>query len=267
MIPNSNNSGYLMNIRTVNYILGIDFNWNDRLVTINKYMELDKEFNINNEKVFDPQNNNKPIIGVEDIRLYRSGEDNDLCFIGSSYHQDNIIGIVVGEYDTSVDILESIEIKPSFTSNHCEKNWVVVKYNGSNHIIYKWNPLLICKINYNTKKLDLIEERKNIPNIFKLARGSTCAFNYNNENWFIVHIVSDCDDPRHYYHIFAIFDLNMNLLRYSAPFKFEGEDVEYCLSLIVEDDRVIVPYSIRDNKTKIGVYDKAYIESVIKYTN
>ena len=36
---------------------------------------------------------------------------------------------------------------------------------------------------------------------------------------------------------------NLNLLRYSAPFKFEGEPIEYCLSIVVEDDRVILNYS------------------------
>jgi hypothetical protein len=65
--------------------------------------------------------------------------------------------------------------------------------------------------------------------------------------------------------MFAVFDNSMNLLRYSAPFKFDGEPIEYCLSLIVEDDRVLINYSNWDRTTSIGVYDKKYIESLIKY--
>ena len=57
----------------------------------------------------------------------------------------------------------------------------------------------------------------------------------------------------------------MNLLRYSAPFKFEGESIEYCLSIIVEDERVLINYSGWDRTTRIGIYDKDYIESLVKY--
>ena len=120
-----------------------------------------------------------------------------------------------------------------------------------------------------------------MPNIFKLFRGSTCGFNYNkkisennNENiniiieekeiWFVTHMVS-YETPRHYYHVIVVFDANLNLLRYSAPFKFEGESVEYCLSIVVEDDRVLINYSSWDRTTRIGVYDKKYIDSLLIY--
>ena len=84
------------------------------------------------------------------------------------------------------------------------------------------------------------------------------------EIWFVVHIVS-YESPRHYYHMFVVFDEDMNFLRYSAPFKFEGQPIEYCLSVVVEHERVLVNYSEWDRSTKIGVYDKKYIDSIIKY--
>ena len=64
--------------------------------------------------------------------------------------------------------------------------------------------------------------------------------------------------PRHYYHVISVFDSQMNLLRYSAPFKFEGESIEYCLSIVVEDERVLINYSSWDRTTRIGIYDKKY---------
>jgi hypothetical protein len=120
-----------------------------------------------------------------------------------------------------------------------------------------------------------------MPKIFSHVRGSSCGFNYykkintnNNDNitidileheiWFIGHIVS-YEQPRHYYHIISVFDNNMNLLRYSAPFKFEGEPIEYSLSIVVEDDRVLINYSTWDRTTRICVYDKKYIDSIVKY--
>jgi hypothetical protein len=171
------------------------------------------------------------------------------------------------------------EIKSSFTNNSCEKNWVYVDYKNSTHVIYKWHPLQICKINQESNLLDLIDS-KEMPLIFSHARGSTCGYKYVKKNilnddhislnieeaeiWFVLHLVS-YEDPRHYYHIFAVFDNSMNLLRYSAPFKFDGEPIEYCLSLVVEDDRVLINYSNWDRTTTIGVYDKKYIDSLIKY--
>jgi hypothetical protein len=120
-----------------------------------------------------------------------------------------------------------------------------------------------------------------MPKIFSHVRGSSCGFKYSkqmtnnngnivityveNEIWFVVHLVS-YENPRHYYHMIVVFDDNMQLLRYSAPFKFEGEPIEYCLSIVVEDERVLLNYSTWDRTTKIGVYDKEYIEGLLKYT-
>jgi len=80
-----------------------------------------------------------------------------------------------------------------------------------------------------------------------------------------VHVVS-YESPRNYYHMIVVFDEEMKLLRYSAPFKFEGEPIEYCLSIVVEDERVLINYSTWDRTTKIGFYDKKYIEQMLKYT-
>ena len=63
----------------------------------------------------------------------------------------------------------------------------------------------------------------------------------------------------------CVFDANMNLLRYSAPFKLEGEPIEYCLSIVVENKQVLINYSTWDRTTKIGVYDKEYIEKLLVY--
>ena len=131
-------------------------------------------------------------------------------------------------------------------------------------MIYSWFPLKICKVNKITYNLELVEERI-MPSIFKNARGSSCGSTYkdkfgNDEVWFVVHLVS-YEKPRYYYHMLAVFDINMNLLRYSAPFKFEGDCIEYCIGLLVEDERVIIPYSTMDRTSKVAVYSKKYIES------
>ena len=267
LIPKINGEGYLMNIRFVNYRINEKGDYLDcekHITSSNKYVEFNKDFRIIKDKLFEVEYFPKRFLGVEDIRFFYD-VNNKLIYIGVTQHSDNSIGVVTGNYDINKKSITYEEIKPSFVKTECEKNWVFVNYKKETCIIYSWFPLKICKIDYSKKVLNLLEEKSQMPEIFKLARGSTCGFEYNNEFWFVLHIVS-YEKPRHYYHIFAVFDQYMNLLRYSAPFKFEGEPIEYCVSVLVEDDRVLLNYSTWDRSTKIAIYDKTYIdEMVVKY--
>ena len=274
--------GYIMNMRYVNYYItssGSYLNCDKNIITYNKYVELNNFLSVTNEKMIESVYDGRRYIGIEDVRIFNDVETDELLFIGTGYHSNCQIGIVNGKYDINKNILEYNEIKSSFSNNGCEKNWVYVDYNNSTHIIYKWHPLQICKINQETKLLDLIES-KEMPLIFSHTRGSSGGYKYTktrvlnddqislnveeSELWFVLHLVS-YEEPRHYYHMFAVFDTSLNLLRYSAPFKFDGEPIEYCLSLVVEDERVLINYSNWDRTTTIGVYDKKYIDSLIKY--
>jgi hypothetical protein len=224
---------------------------------------------------------NRRYIGVEDIRIFNDVETNELMYIGTGYHQNEQIGIVSGKYDIDNLKLTGNEITQNFNNSGCEKNWVFIDFNNSTHVVYDWNPLNICKINKETNKLEKVAKRET-PLIFSKIRGSTSGFKYTktidksksgntqidieeSEIWFVNHIVS-YESPRHYYHIITVFDSNMNLLRYSAPFKFEGDPIEYCLSIIVEEERVLINYSNWDRTTRIGIYDKKYIDSILQYT-
>ena len=217
-------------------------------------------------------------IGIEDVKIYYDN-NNQLKYIGTGYHKEEKLGLVSGNYNIDQKKFEVNELKQKFNNTSCEKNWVFVEYNNETHIVYDWHPLKICKLSEDNE-LSVVEV-KNTPKLFSLVRGSTCGFCKNKkieeqttdnttidlfekEIWFINHIVS-YESPRHYYHIISVFDSNMNLLRYSAPFKFEGEPIEYCLSIVVEDEQVLINYSVWDRTTKIGVYDKKYIDCLVKY--
>jgi len=279
LIPTLDLDGYLCNIRYVNYYIEPNGNYKNcdkHIITINKFVHFDKDLNIINEKWMDLVYDGRLYIGVEDIKIYH--DKDQLLFIGTGYHSNNKIGIVSGLYDIDNKKLNGKELTQNFNNSSCEKNWIFVEYKDESHIIYDWHPLKICKLDNSV--LSVIET-KTMPKIFSRVRGSTCGFTYNKkigvnnngniaidifetEIWFINHIVS-YEAPRHYYHIISVFDSNMNLLRYSAPFKFEGEPIEYCLSIIVEDKRVLINYSTWDRTTKIGIYGKEYIEGLLKY--
>lgn len=266
-IKNSNENGYQMNIRYVNYYIdqnGGYLHCDKHIISINKYVEFDSEMNVICEKMMTLKFEDRRYMGVEDVKIFNDIETNDILFIGTGFHTSNQIGIVSGKYDIENCTMNYDEIHPNFNNSSCEKNWVFVNYKESTHIVYDWYPLKICKINKEVHDLSVVEKR-DMPYIFSYIRGSTSGFTYKNTNgnteiWFVVHLVS-YENPRHYYHLVVVFDDNMNLLRYSAPFKFEESPIEFCLSILVEDNRVLINYSTWDRTTRIGVYDKNYMES------
>jgi tetratricopeptide (TPR) repeat protein len=283
LIKNNTKTGYMLNIRYVNYLInegGGYLNCDKHIITVNKFVELNNDFKVTKEDWLEVEFDGRRYIGVEDVRIYQDKYKDKLIYIGTGYHQSNNIGIVSGEYNLNSKKLQVNELKQNFRSSNCEKNWVFVDYKNDNCIIYDWYPLKICKLNENNTIT--VSETKDMPKLFSKVRGSTCGFNYikkidensngnikisieETEIWFVGHIVS-YENPRHYYHIISVFDSDMNLIRYSAPFKFEGEPIEYCLSIIVEDNRVLINYSTWDRTTRIGVYDKNYIDSIVKYS-
>jgi tetratricopeptide (TPR) repeat protein len=281
LIKKPNTDGYFCNIRYVNYYIqpnGSYKNCEKHIISINKFVEFDKNFNIIKDEWMDLIYDGRLYIGVEDVKIYYDNYKNKILYIGTGFHCNNQIGIVSGDYDINNNKFAINELKQTFNQSSCEKNWIFVDYKGENHVIYCWYPLRICKLENNN--LNIVES-KTMPKIFSRVRGSSCGYIYNKkvgennngnividitepEIWFINHIVS-YESPRHYYHIISVFDSSMNLLRYSAPFKFEGESIEYCLSIIVEDDRVLINYSTWDRTTRIGIYEKNYIESLLLY--
>jgi len=262
LIPRPDGSGYIMNVRYVNYYIEKDGSYKNcegHIITINKLVELDADVNTVKETWFDTSFDGRLYIGVEDVKIYYDCYTGVTRFIGTGYHMRDQLGIVEGSYEGGW--LVPTELRQRFKQTSCEKNWVFVDYRNKTHIVYDWFPLTLCRVESN--ELQIVETR-DMPGIFSKVRGSSCAFVYGEERWFVTHIVS-YENPRDYYHLIAVFDSNMHLLRYSAPFKFEGEPIEYCLSIVVEDSRVLLNYSTWDRTTRIGVYEKSFIDSLLKY--
>jgi tetratricopeptide (TPR) repeat protein len=266
-IIKNHDNGYLMNIRIVNYRVtpAGEYVYPKKVISLNRTVLLDNLFQpVEEVRTFVPKWENILYLGVEDMKLFHDESNDKIICHGTGYF-NNKLTMAYSIYDDE-GLKNPIELTQYFKESACEKNWVFFNYQGTPHIIYQWYPLTICKIldPVNDKRETVVVEKKDMPKLFKHARGSTNGCEYNNEIWFIIHIVS-YESPRHYYHVFVVFDKNMKLLRFSAPFKFDGLSIEYCLGLIVEDNRVICGYSTWDKTTNIGIYDKKYIDSIIKY--
>ncbi len=260
IVKNPKGKGYIMNIRNVSYKITENGSYiidNDYITTVNSCVTLNSNMQITDTHIFEPKIDYRRYIGIEDIRIF--GDK----FIGITYHSNQTIGVSIGKYDLTKETLEYNEYKQTFVNTSCEKNWVFVRYNKKDHIIYSWSPLRICEINEDKKEIIPVKDIK-MPELFKYVRGSTCGFNYNQENWFVVHLVS-YENPRHYYHLICVFDNNMNLLRYTPPFKLTKSPIEYCLGIIVEQDRILLSFSDWDRTSAVGEYKKTYIESKMRY--
>jgi tetratricopeptide (TPR) repeat protein len=282
LLRNKDNNGYKMNIRYVNYKInekGHYFNCDNHIITVNRLLNLDNNLNIISSDFFELEFDNRRYIGIEDVRIIYDQYKNKIVYTGTGYHKNDKIGVVYGDYNIDSKTMSKTELTQTFKNTNCEKNWVLFNYKDDLHFVYEWHPLTICKL--NNDNIISVVETKPMPKIFSIIRGSTCGFEFkkmlwedsnhnikilieDNEIWFVGHIVS-YEEPRNYYHIIYVFDNKMKLLRYSAPFKFEGEPIEYCLSIIVDDDKVLMNYSTWDRTTRIGVYNKRYIESLLKY--
>lgn len=269
-IVQSSNGGYIMNLRFVNYRINSDgsYPYYKYITTHNKYIEYDKDFNVLNSN-FIEQNFTKPrqYLGIEDIKLInykKDGKDN-IYFTGTCYKSNDKLGICMGKYNKSELKFQELSIK---NENSCEKNWVFAEANDNKNrkiMIYKWFPLQFGYLDENTNELILIKGSK-LPNIFYHTRGSTNGFKYENELWFVLHIVhQNSGEPRQYYHMLAVFDLEMNYKRHSSIFKFTDKEIEYCIGLIVEDDRVIMTHSVWDRESHIKIYKKDYIDELFDF--
>jgi hypothetical protein len=286
-------SQYMMNVRLVNYILQPNGNYvftgdDGKIVTVNRLHKLDENFNfIDDGKLIIPTHNDLRYVGIEDFKPYMpvsstGGIHGIGKFLGTIQSpRTGNISIGYGVFDVNIGNAAiprcDYSVVETQWNKGCEKNWV---FFGEDRVVYSWFPLTIGKIidkqdkiteNNTIKQVEIsknknpswyleVLEEKPMPNFFRNVRGSSHGCEFQNEVWFLCHMV-EYSQPREYYHFFAVFDnTTMTIKRWSNIFKFEGEKIEYGLGLIVESERIIVSYSKWDREPTIGVYDKFKLE-------
>jgi hypothetical protein len=123
----------------------------------------------------------------------------------------------------------------------CEKNWIAF---NEHSIIYSWSPIRL----YSYPEMKL-EKTISTPKIFNHFRGSSAPVKYCGLNWLVTHSVI-YENPRTYMHYLVALDDSANPVMWSLPFSFEGEKIEYCLSLDIKDGIVDFYYSTWDSSSK-----------------
>ena len=258
----ANNDGYEMIIRMVSYTITKNGDYicnnNSNVVSsIYTHLTLSKDFCKKNEadQIYVPDLQGSPehwggkkLHGIEDMKIFK--KNGIMNTIGNTCRPEGKIGIVTGYLtnDSKYTNLDMIDDK-------CEKNWCVVPNNDNSLVlVYKWQPLTIIEADLTTGKITKTRETK-MPSIFSNVRGSTDGCIFKDRIYFLGHIVQ-YTKPRTYSHICVEFDLKMNFIGCSYPFKLSDLSVEYCLGMIVEDKRLIFSYSENDSTSKIAVINK-----------
>ena len=258
--------GYLFNLRWINYSYNVDGSireWPDQIFNLTSRYKLDKDFNQITDEVFleeEEKIHSWGSFGLEDFRIFQMKDE--YYYIASCNDENRkLISMSSGIYDMNHFKLPVQQITPSFygeENKRHEKNWSFVLYKNKMALVYQWYPLQLTEIDYDTKQLNRLTT-KPMPDFFKEARGSSTGYTKNKEIWFVLHkkqrLFKNNRACLEYQDCFAIFDLDMNLLRYSEWFKLGNHSVEFCIGLIITDIEVILSYSLSDTQSFVSVYD------------
>jgi hypothetical protein len=199
--------------------------------------------------------------GTEDVRII--SYENKIHYYGTM--QDPISKRITcgsGVYDIPTQTFQNAIPIASPMQRDCEKNWEhFVSKDNELLTIYEWYPLTIAKQDGNI--LNTLSRKEQGPKWVKRLRGSSPGVRVGDEYYFLCHIVS-YENPRCYYHMFVTLDANnLTYKRHSAMFSFEGEQIEYGLGLVVEEERVLVSYSAWDRTSKVAVYPRTMVEEML----
>jgi tetratricopeptide (TPR) repeat protein len=278
---------YLMNIRYVNYTIKpdgtYDYRLNDgKIRTLNKFVYMNKDFKILKEHWFDQvHNTHLRYQGIEDVRIHHHKDK--IHFIGcvqSEYspalsgEEPPRIRIGLGEVDIKSNLLKpkiidfpymTSPVPGSFNLRSCEKNWVYfTDFEGNLRIVYEWYPFTIGIT--KDESLTILKKYEEVPGFFRELRGSTNGVRIGDELWFLCHMVYVEELPRHYFHIFVIFDIKtMKFKRHSMMFKFSEAVIEYCLGFAVKGNQMIISYSTMDRTSNLMVLGKDQVEKELFY--
>ncbi len=272
--PCNDGANYIMNQRFVNYKIRPDGSYHimhpeEKITTRNAVVYLDESLKVilkpsqTKEPNMIPEDTNSELRydGTEDVRLIY--HNNQIHFYGTMQHPTTKhITCGSGIYHSDPPSFENPTPIQSPMNRDCEKNWEhFVSKDDELLTIYEWYPLTIGK--QDGDKLSIVSRKEQGPKWVKRLRGSSPGVRVGDEYYFLCHIVS-YENPRCYYHVFVTLDANtLTYKRHSSMFSFEGEQIEYGLGLVVEDDRVLVSYSTWDRTSKVAVYPRTLVEEML----
>jgi hypothetical protein len=210
------------------------------------------------------------IQGLEDTRVVTTRErisnksivytlSASLEYTRNERHMNQVLGILDPK-DWTLTIQNVIK-GPS--GERTDKNWAFI--GGIDRVVHEWYPSIkIGHIDMDEGEL-VIDRSIPAPPSFLNMRGSTPGVLYNDEWWFVTHMVKHRSEERRVYtHRIIVLNLDLSVVsRHTLPFTFNADaDIEYCLGLRVNSDGLTFGYSVRDRSSWILQTDWAEIKQL-----
>lgn len=204
-----------------------------------------------------PRHPDRNVLGLEDLRLFHPAPEfvdifdthpeglavrcspvQSSTLLGFScaqmeYSEHGKIRIAMGLVDTErfTCTRGAVVESPHGREMWCEKNWIPLS--GGMAWIYGWHPMRIGRV--VDKKLQLGLHEYQTPSLFNEFRGSSAPVSFRGQLWLVTHLkYIDSNSAMTYAHsLLALDERTYKPLRYSVPFFFRKEDVEFCLSFAI----------------------------------
>jgi len=185
----------------------------------------------------------KSITGLEDVRLYKSGDKLKYVATNKSYHVLQKIRIMIGEYSASMAMFESGQVLEPPTDTNCEKNWIPLGKDDTesafDSFIYRWAPFEIGHVEGDTLKIT-----KSIPvehMLLQKIRGSTPPVWSTRDQCYycVVHYCEHIhgDKTLSYYHMLVKLDKSYEPVEWSDVFHFNRIGIQYCIGFTILEER------------------------------
>jgi vacuolar-type H+-ATPase subunit H/tetratricopeptide (TPR) repeat protein len=266
------NKGYIVNARHVNWYVDKDGSYKtidggkliiprNYLYFYDKHLNLTK--NIELKDNLDEYDKEKLIIGLEDVRLFKF--NNKLYGMPNTKLYSKAPQIALIEIEPDKGIIKSkTHLDYDKNPDVCQKNWMPISGNGSSFkVIQNHEPFVIMDCDTNgiiNKTHQEFNYRLN-----QLRGGGIVK--YKDGYLAITHEVYFINKKRHYYHRFVWYDNNLNLIKFTLPFYFFVNGIEYACGLEINynSKSVIVGLGVEDKKAYLCEIDLNIIETYPKF--
>jgi hypothetical protein len=255
---------YLCHIRASNYVYEPQFRFLDGgqihksdhyLLTLNNDFCITKTI-----KLIDKTNNiyyPSFVEGIDDLRLI-----NDYMFLCShgQFSPTRVIKQCLGHFNHQGEVTSLIPLKGPHEMRH-EKNWLPLIKNDMLFVIYTLDPFVLYQVNKENGDLTLIKNEK--LTTFNLnLRGSAPPVPYKNGYLMTAH--HSCQSVMNYFHRFVWIDDNFSTIKWSHPFYFDIQGIEFNCGLTLSQEGVILTHSVWDNFARLKVIDYQVVDDLLQ---
>lgn len=141
-------------------------------------------------------------------------------------------------------------VKSIRTQQPTEKNWMPLIDGGKLHLVHMVKPFTYLE--------DVLHERSVIPMRsvqqaveIPTSSGSSCFMPWRGGHIGVIHRFERREGRKHYIHQILLLDTELRILRVSRDFTFEGQRIEFCAGLAIEDGMFYFSYGVFDAKAVV----------------